>query len=550
MIGIDLNRLSEDHSEHYHRCKEMSVGSIGPHCNGLQVSMSHASQLIDRIHAIGTPRILVLGDVILDRYQWGQAERVSQEAPVILLKEQTTELRMGGAANVAHMLRGLEVDVVLAGVVGNDAEGQSLRELLESAKINCQGLLTDYFRPTTTKERIMGSALGRSPHQMLRIDRETREPLNQIMTTKILDRIIHQISKCDAVLISDYGKGVCTPEILERVIEISNSQNTPVIIDPALDVPLERYEHATTITPNRIETQSSTGIEIDSVSSAIDAGKILLEKTSVQNVMMTLDKEGIVLVDRNGTKKHFPTHMRSVSDITGAGDMVIAMVGASAASGSNPAEQIQLANIAGGLEVEQVGVACISKEEIISDLEKSSGIPSTKVYDSQTLSEKIRTHQTEGEKVVFTNGCFDLLHAGHITYLQEAAQLGDRLVVAINSDQSIRNLEKAAGRPICYEEERAKVLSALSCVDYVVVFGDSTPMSLLEQLKPDVLVKGGDYSPSQIVGRDFVESYGGEVRSLQFVQGVSTSDIIQRILDANKSDAPYIPFPQPERKAG
>ena len=520
------------------------------------MSEPQTSQLIDRLHAINAPKVLVVGDLILDRYQWGIAERVSQEAPVLLLREENSELRLGGAANVANMLTGLNAQVFIAGVIGDDQSGVALTQLFEQKGIDCTAVLSDYFRPTTVKERIMGSAPGRSPTQMLRIDRESREPLNEILTTKILDRIICQIPKSDVVLISDYGKGVCTPEILKRIIEVAKDAQIPIIVDPAHAVPSSQYQGVTTITPNRLEAQMSTGIKIDSIKNAFNAGQKLIKQANCENVFLTLDREGIVVVQSNGKQAHFPTRTRNVCDITGAGDMVLAMIGATAATKATPEEQIQLANIAGGLEVEQVGVTCISKQEILNDLLKNGYQNGQKIYKQEELENQIVFRKAAGERVVFTNGCFDILHAGHITYLRQAASLGDCLVVGINSDDSIKLLEKGTGRPFCSQQERATLLEALEFVDYVTIFNEATPLNLIKTVKPNCLVKGGDYETQQIVGREFVESYGGEVHALQLVPGLSTSSLVQRILDSQITAIKEVPenhvFPIPEekRKAG
>ncbi len=496
--------------------------------------------LIDQIQSLGTPRILVLGDLILDRYLWGNAERISQEAPVILLREEEQELRLGGAANVANMLRGLQAEVTMAGVVGDDRDGEDVLAALNAVGVDCSAILTDRTRPTTVKQRMIGYAQHRHPHQMLRIDRESRQPLELMYATQLMDRVISTISKHDAVLISDYAKGVCTPEVLRRVIDVARDAGVPVIVDPAPTDDYSIYRGATAMTPNRTETGKATGGRtLKNYDDAFAAGKSLVEQLELDLIFVTLDKDGVAVVRKDGSQEAFPTRQRKVYDVVGAGDMVLSAIGLSAAARWEDVDMAKLSNIAGGLEVEQVGVVCLSRDELVQDLFLDRSRNEQKSCEVEIVKRHLESRRHLGQKIVLTNGCFDVLHIGHVSYLKQAAQLGDCLVVAINSDESVRKLDKAADRPIFPELQRAEMLASLECVDYVVVFGEETPHAILESLRPDVLVKGGTYTPDQIVGREIVLGYGGEVKVLGETPGVSTTEILARM----RGDRATIPHP-------
>ncbi len=506
--------------------------------------------LIDEMERLGTPRILVIGDLILDRYVWGDAERISQEAPVILLREDRQETRLGGAANVANMLRGLDAEVTLAGVVGWDADGKLVAEELTRAGVDCTALVCDNDRPTTCKVRFMGRAQHRHPHQMLRVDREVRHPIRTEIANQLLEAILPRLSEFQAVLISDYAKGVCTREVVQPIIAAARAAGLPVVVDPAAGGDYNLYRGATGVTPNRSETHKATGIEVRSIDAAYQAGRVLVEKFGLEMAFVTLDRDGIVLARRGSDPVHLPTRIREVYDVTGAGDMVLAMFGLGMAAAIEPTKLCRLANVAGGLEVEQVGVVRISRKEILTDLLHGSRRSHGKVCLLDELSRHVSARHKAGQKVVLTNGCFDLLHVGHVSYLKEAAREGDCLIVAINSDDSVRRLNKAPDRPIFDQDYRAQMLAGLESVDYVVVFDEDTPHAILQTLQPDVLVKGGTYRDDEIVGREVVIEYGGRVKALGITPGVSTTEIVRRLRECeSESIAIPIPIPQPERRA-
>ncbi|MBX7167269.1 MAG: D-glycero-beta-D-manno-heptose 1-phosphate adenylyltransferase [Pirellulales bacterium] len=487
-----------------------------------------ASSLLDCLELLGRPRLLVLGDLILDRYTWGDAERVSQEAPVILLRTDRRDDRLGGAANVCHMLRGLEAEVTCAGLVGDDEQGRELLELLARSGVDASSVLVDPSRPTTLKERFIGRAAGRHPHQILRVDREERHALDRKLGERMLAGLVDRLDQFAAILISDYAKGVCTPEVLRPLIAAGRSAGVPVIVDPVRGGDYAPYRGATTMTPNRLEAELATGRKIAQPADAVPAGYDLCQRLDLQCAILTLDKDGMVLVDAQGQGELFPTRVREVYDITGAGDMVLSTIGLALASGLTPADAVRLGNVAGGLEVEKVGVAQVSRAEIRAEILAREGGNRRHILAIDELAAAVQRHQAQGQRVVFTNGCFDLLHVGHVTYLEEAAQLGDVLIVGLNSDASVRRL-KGPSRPVINQHDRSLMLASLASVDYVIVFDEATPHALLHRLRPDVLVKGGTYAPHEVVGHEVVEAYGGQVCVTGVVPGRSTTAILASV---------------------
>ena len=503
-----------------------------PKATGPQASCPAA--LAQTVRDLGEPRVLVVGDVILDRYIWGEAERVSQEAPVILLREAKREVRLGGAANVAHMIAGLGAQPVVAGVVGDDADGRACRGELEAAGVATGGLIADHSRPTTVKERFLGRAHHRHPHQMLRVDREVRDALGARVEDALLARVEQLLPTVSAVLLSDYGKGVLTPRVAAGVIAAAKAAGLPVIADPPGSGDCSRFRGATAVTPNRTETGRAIGSPIETVADAEAAGRQLCAEHELDHAFVTIDSDGIVLTRTDGKGGYasacYPTRRRGVCDITGAGDVVLAVMGLAAAEGLDPADQARLANAAGGIEVEKVGCAPVTRDEIVADLLSGGrGGAGRIVEDVDALAETLARRQAAGQSVVFTNGCFDLLHAGHVASLEEASAQGDVLVVAVNTDASVRGLGKGDDRPLIPEAQRIAMLAALRAVDYVVPMPDATPHRLLRALRPDVLVKGGTYSADGIVGREVVDGYGGSVRPLGVLEGWSTTQIVAKV---------------------
>jgi D-beta-D-heptose 7-phosphate kinase/D-beta-D-heptose 1-phosphate adenosyltransferase len=487
-----------------------------------------ASNLTDLVRKLGRPRVLVVGDVMLDRYIFGSAERISQEAPVPLLRVDKREVRLGGAASVASMLACLGADVVLAGVVGGDRQAPVVHGLLDQFGIQTALVLTDPDRPTTLKERYIGRAHDRHPQQMLRVDFEVCTPLSGDLENALCKGMDAHLADSDIVLVSDYDKGVCTPRLLRHVIDRSHFFGRKVLMDPIRGTDYSRYRGATCLTPNRTEAQLASGVTVGSASEALTAGEKLREQLDAEALIVTLDKEGMALAHADGRRQVFPTRSRQVYDITGAGDMVLSVLGLCLAAGADYDDAIALGNVAGGLEVERLGVATLTRDDLLRDLATSSPLPS-KVMSLDELTIELDRRRRQGERIVFTNGCFDVLHAGHVRFLQQSRAMGQVLVIGLNSDASVRRL-KGTSRPLNGAEARAEVLAALSCVDYVTVFEEDTPLQVVKALRPDVMVKGADYRPEQVAGRDFVESQGGRLVLLPLVPGQSTSRLAPHLV--------------------
>lgn len=486
------------------------------------------------LNGLGAPRILVLGDLILDRYTWGDAERISQEAPVVVLRADNHEYRLGGAANVANMAATLGAQVTCIGAVGADHSGQQLCDLLAGRSVDISRVAVDAGRPTTLKERFMGRASGRHASQMLRVDTESSAPLPADIAGRIEQQLPRLVAQTDAVLVADYAKGVCIEPLLGTAVRAARWRNVPILVDPGRFRPMSLYHGATLIKPNRRETELAAGIPVDSPTSALAAAQRLCRDYDFSWACITLDADGMALAGADGTVRHFPTRGRRVYDITGAGDMVLSMLGMCMAEGIPAELAVQLANVAAGLEVERHGVAAITREEIDEKLRQHSLAASPKhvtLDEAASLAARLRA---EGRRTVFTNGCFDLLHVGHVNYLAEASRLGDVLFVAVNSDASVRRL-KGPERPVIGQRDRAAMLAALACVDYVLVFEQETPHKLLQAIRPDVLVKGGTYTPDEVVGREVVTAYGGQIAVTAAVRDVSTTQILSKVAASEQS---------------
>ena len=503
--------------------------------------MSH--DLTNLVRNLGHPKVLVIGDIILDRYIFGSAERISQEAPVPILRADKREDRLGGAASVASMVACLEGEVVLAGVVGEDDQAPAVHRLLKHFGLTDELVVADGQRPTTLKERYIGRAHDRHPQQIIRIDYEDRTPLASAVEQMLLDRILARVPECDVVLISDYDKGVCTRSLLRSVIDFARRQGKPVLVDPIRGADYSRYHGSTCLTPNRNEAALGSGMSIGNSSEALEAGEVLRQKLNAEAVIITLDKEGMALSHADGRRRLFPTRSRQVYDITGAGDMVLSVIGLAIAAGADYEAAIALGNVAGGLEVERLGVATLTRDDLIRDLATHPVPRQDKVQSLGDLLVELEQRRQQGQRIVFTNGCFDVLHAGHVRYLKQARDLGHLLVVGLNSDDSIRRL-KGPNRPLNDLESRAEVLSALGCVDYVTAFDDDTPLRLIQAIRPHVLVKGADYRPEQVVGRDFVEAQGGQLVLIPLVPGKSSTRLIHDMTTSPPANAVSVRDPQ------
>jgi D-beta-D-heptose 7-phosphate kinase/D-beta-D-heptose 1-phosphate adenosyltransferase len=487
------------------------------------------TRLIELVERLPRARVVLVGDLMLDRYLFGNAERLSPEAPVPVLHYQREELRLGGAGGVATMLATLGADVHVVGMVGDDDAGREVRRLLIEHGVNVDAVLTAPGRPTVSKVRLVGLAQHRHPQQMMRLDYEAHSPITPELQDQIRDRVAAKLEGAAVLCLEDYNKGMLSgcPELIRR----ARSANVPVVIDPANLPDYARYQGATALKLNRIETERATGLPVNNEEQYDAAATRLLDKLGLEAVVITLDKSGAYLATGDGERRWLKTRPRQVYDVTGAGDMVLAMLAVARTAGASWAEAVSLANVAGGLEVEKFGSVPVTREEVIRELLSEVHEHLGKERTLERLVPELQRHRASGKRIVFTNGCFDLIHLGHVKYFQFARQQGDLLVVGVNTDAGICRL-KGPKRPITREDERLGVLEELESIDYLVRFDDDTPMKLIEQIRPDVLVKGADYRKEQVVGWELVESYGGRIALAPLVDGRSTSAVIQKILEA------------------
>ena len=472
-------------------------------------------------------RMLVVGDVMLDKYIFGEVGRISPEAPVPVLRATHQTEQPGGAANVAMNLARLGAKAHVIGFTGSDENEKLLAQLLESEGIThgfiaCQGF------PTITKQRILG---GRQ--QMLRVDTERLADRAQPDGDRIVQAVLIELPSCHAVILSDYAKGVLTPDVCRNVIQAARARGIPVLVDPK-SADFTRYRGATTVCPNLGELSAATHLDVRDLKSVLQAAEAMVQALELDFLTATLSDRGIALV-RKGAHTIAPAVARQVFDVSGAGDTVIAVLGLCLASGLDPETAVELANMAAGIVVGKVGTVPVERHELLAALSPEIALSAEdKVLSRDQLLTRVALWRANGERIVFTNGCFDLLHVGHITLLEQAHRFGDRLIVAINSDASVSGL-KGPTRPIVGERERARVLAALAAVDAVVVFMEPTPMELVVATRADVLVKGGDYVIDTVVGAQQVLSWGGQVKIVPIVEGYSTTGLIARSAGSQSS---------------
>jgi D-beta-D-heptose 7-phosphate kinase / D-beta-D-heptose 1-phosphate adenosyltransferase len=460
-------------------------------------------------------KVLVVGDVMLDRYWHGISNRISPEAPVPVVKVTQKDDRPGGAANVALNMAALGAEVSLVGVVGADEAGEILQQRLNAARIHTS-LQIASASPTITKLRVT------SRHQqLLRMDFEEKFQSQDV--NQIFNKTRHQLIQANLLVLSDYAKG--TLQDCQSLIALAKSAGVPVLVDPKGNQ-FELYKGATLLTPNLLEFEAVVG-QCRDEATLVAKGNMLMEKLNLEALLVTRGENGMTLLRLNQPELHLPARAREVFDVTGAGDTVIATLAASLATGLDLPHAVALANLAAGIVVGKQGTAVVSVPELRRAIIAEQGVERGVVTEDQLLM-ALEDARASGERIVFSNGCFDIIHAGHVGYLDDARKQGDRLIVAVNSDASIRRL-KGEGRPINTLDRRMAVLAGLGAVDWVVSFDEDTPERLLRRLKPDVLVKGGDYREDQVVGADLVKSYGGQVKVLSFFDNCSTTSIVNRI---------------------
>lgn len=462
-------------------------------------------------------RVLVVGDVMLDHYWDGRTGRISPEAPVPVVNVQDEQLRAGGAGNVALNIAALKGQATVMGFTGKDANADRLQSLLEEQGVRCVfHRFTDY--PTITKLRVV------SRHQQLiRLDFEGGFP--QLAPEGWLDEFDTLLDEHDVVVLSDYGKGTLAG--IEAFIAHAGARGLPVLVDPK-GTDFRRYRGASLVTPNFSEFEAVAGF-CDDEEQIATQGQALMQQHGIENLLITRSEQGMTLLEFGQPARHMPTRARDVFDVTGAGDTVIAVLAAALATGMPLEACTQVSNLAAGIAVGKLGTATVSQDELRAALLSQQVIHRGVVSESQ-LQQAVADARLRGETVVMTNGCFDILHAGHVTYLEEASRLGDRLVVAVNVDETVRAL-KGPDRPVNGVDNRMRVLAALECVDWVLPFSEETPERLICDVKPDLLVKGGDNDPEKIPGARCVRENGGQVAVMTYVDGISTTQIVKSIRD-------------------
>ncbi|MFK7741663.1 MAG: D-glycero-beta-D-manno-heptose 1-phosphate adenylyltransferase [Planctomycetota bacterium] len=489
---------------------------------------ANARRLADLLSGLPKTRILVVGDLILDRYADGDAGRVSPEAPVLVFDFERDRYLLGGACNVAANLGELGAAASVLGIIGQDEPGERLRSLLEDADIDTQALVTDTTRPTTRKTRYVAKTL-----QVLRVDHESRAPVGGDAEARLLALLQQRPFPWKSVLLSDYGKGVLTRTVIAAAIEAARSVGGVTVVDPKGN-DYSIYEGVDLLTPNRAEAEAATGVSIETTADMHRAAQRLREITKIQNAVITLGKDGIFFETESGEHKIIPTEARQVFDVTGAGDTVVSMLTYCRAAGVSLEDSLRLANHAAGITVAKLGTWAPSRKEVLTRLGDTSPTTTGKVLTHEQAVEVGARLRAEGRRMVFTNGCFDILHRGHCEYLQKARSYGDALMVAVNTDASVQRQEKGKGRPFNALDDRMAVLAALESVDYVVPFDDDTPKSVIEAITPHVLAKGEDWRDKGVVGRDWVEDHGGQVVLVPLVAGRSTTNVVKKILESGE----------------
>ena len=468
------------------------------------------------------PNILVIGDLMIDHYLWGSCDRISPEAPVQVVNVKKESSVLGGAGNVINNLVTLGSVVDVISVIGNDSVANELKSLLEKIDVPTSNLVVENNRKTSKKSRLIASQ-----QQVLRYDMESIDDINENSHKQIIQTLEKNIDKYSSIILSDYGKGVLTTNLTKEIIKIANKNNIKVLVDPK-GKDYSKYKGSYTLTPNKKEAMEATNIDIKDENSLIEALKSLKTQCELEVSLITLSEQGIAIFDDELTIK--PTVAREVYDVTGAGDTVIASIAFALGNNLDIKDAIYFANLAAGVVVGKIGSATTTLDEIYEyeySLHKSNSTSHIKTFDEiKTLASKLHN---QGKKIVFTNGCFDILHVGHVKYLEVAKSYGDVLILGLNADSSVKKL-KGPTRPINTQDDRAYILASLESVDYVVIFEEETPYELIKLIKPHVLVKGGDYEGKEVVGQEIAD----ELKLVQFVDGKSTTNTIKRIQENEK----------------
>ena len=467
-------------------------------------------------------RVLVVGDLMLDEYLWGDVERISPEAPVQIVTVVREDDTLGGSGNVVNNLTALGAQVWPAGVIGTGDDGRMVLEKFEQLKIDTRCIVQDAERPTTRKTRIIAAN-----QHVLRIDREIRKEISPQSYAALVEAVESILEQVDIILVSDYGKGAVTRDLLGRLASSAAQLKKPILVDPK-GTDFTKYNGATLITPNKKEAELATKMAIEDDETLYAAGHQILEEVAIEKLLITCGKYGMVLFERGSAPHKIEAESRQVYDVSGAGDTVLSVLGLALAAGASFKEAVSLANLAAGLVVSKVGTATVTQAEIAAALNAGKDGMATKVKTIAELEALCRDLKKKSRRIVFTNGCFDLLHAGHIHFFTASKAFGDVLIVALDDDESVRRV-KGADRPLINADQRVRIIGALDVVDYVVVFATDQLAELIQTIEPDVLTKGSNYQSEEIVGADIVKARGGKVEIIAVSHGVSASRIIDNI---------------------
>ena len=471
-------------------------------------------------------KVLVIGDFMLDEYVWGQVERISPEAPVMVVNVERHTRVLGGAGNVVNNLVGLGAQVAVLGLVGQDISGTDLKAELTRLGVDPHGLFIDRGRQTTLKTRVIGGN-----QQIVRIDHENRQPAADWFFHEARQYLKALLPDLDAIILSDYGKGVLIDPLLSAIIAMGRESQLPIVVDPK-GQDYSRYRRATIITPNRKEAELAVGYPLHRREDLLRAGQELCQACDTDGILITLGPEGMILFQREHPPQEIPAQAREVFDVSGAGDTVVAVMALGLARWRQPVLAARLANLAAGIVVGKIGTAPILRSELTAALQSQSSPRPEKIVNLPELRLLAPRLQAQGKKLVFTNGCFDLLHWGHIKFLEESRHLGDILIVALDTDESVRQV-KGPCRPVINQDQRLRMLAALEAVDYVTVFSSEQLPEILAALKPDVLTKGSNYPAAEVSGREVVQAYGGQVVIIPITDPVSITGLIRQICSEN-----------------
>jgi len=485
----------------------------------MAITMDQADALLT---AIVGKRVVVLGDLMVDAYVIGELERISPEAPVPVLSVTEDRNTLGGAANAAKQVAALGAEAVLVGLVGEDRDAETLRGLADRLGIDVSCLVADGGRCTTRKTRIVARH-----QQVIRVDREDASAVSEAVEGRLSEAVERAMESADGLLIADYGKGVVTEKVAKAAIEAANRRGVPSLVDPK-NPPWEKFAGCTVLKPNRVESEAVLGRKISDDATAASAAAELAERYDADAVLLTRGSQGMTL-SVNDAATHVPARLTGdLADVTGCGDVVAATMLAALTTALSPVPAAQLANLAAGVKATRFGAVAVTGPEILAALDQAAPAAARKVMSVDQAAAMAAQARAAGKRVVFTNGCFDILHAGHVHYLHASRSLGDLLVLGLNTDASIKRL-KGPSRPVQSEQDRARILASLSDIDAVVLFDEDTPLELIRAVRPEVLTKGGDYqTKDRVVGWEDVESWGGRVELIDLVEGRSTTGVIAK----------------------